>query len=68
VQRRTRKQKGRNTAGVAVRLSVTHTHSGKPYRAGDVVTVDGVAALWLIDHGIGQATDEQLTKDERMLT
>lgn len=41
-----------------IKLLKTHTHAGQVHFAGQVLEVDEMTASWLIQHGVGQAADE----------
>ncbi len=44
---------------VKVRLLKPHTHEGRDYKAGDVLTVDADRAVWLKEQGIAEAISEE---------
>jgi hypothetical protein len=46
---------------VKVRLLKQHTHEGRDYKAGDVLTVDSDRAAWLKGQGVAETIGEEKT-------
>jgi hypothetical protein len=44
---------------VKVRLLKPHTHEGRDYKPGDVLTVDADRAAWLKRQGVAEALGEE---------